>query len=258
MVAPAAHGPSSPGDEAPSPQIAAVLVVEDDPDLAAAISATLSEEHYAVRVAASGEEALEIARREHLDAALVDLLLPGIGGRELCESLRGIDPDIGVLVITALGSPDEVLAGFEAGADDYLVKPFGLAEMRARLHALLRRGARPARLPRRASATRTETEVLALGDLRLDPASGQAWSDAGPIGLRPREIALLELLLRRPGLVLTRKTVRAALWGPDTNVTDAAVDHHLSSLRRALDAARARCVIETVYGIGWRLREREG
>lgn len=266
----------SPGQQAPgggdgaSSSVASLLVVEDDTGLAAAIHAVLEEEYYAVTVAATGEEAIEVAQREHFDAALVDLLLPGIGGREVCEALRRIEPGMVILVITALGAPDEILAGFEAGADDYLVKPFGLAEMRARLHALLRRGSQTSRRQGPATPTQVGTgrkpemtpemtsevtpETLVLGEIRFEPASGRAWSDAVPIVLRPRQRAVLELLMRRPGLVLTRRTVRDALWGPHANVSDTALDHHLSGLRRALDAAGAACVIETVYGIGWRLR----
>jgi DNA-binding response OmpR family regulator len=231
--------------------VARVLVVEDDRELAAAVAATLTDEYYDVSVAGDGEEALELARASAFDAALVDLLLPGLAGSEVCRVLREVSPHTSVLVMTALGSPDDVLRGFESGADDYLVKPFGLAELRARLHAVLRRHGPPPSAP---SGVGTAV-VHSFGGLHLDTESGRVWVRQAEVHLRPRERALLEVLLRSPGLVLTRRTIKAAVWGAGSGagVADATILYHVSQLRRSLVAAGAGCVIETVYGLGWRL-----
>lgn len=233
------------------PPAARVLVVEDDRGLAEAMSASLENEHYHVSVAYDGEDALAQAAIRSFDVVVLDLLLPGIDGYQVCAALRGQCPGIAVLVVSALGSAENILAGFDRGADDYLVKPFGSAELKARLRALVRRGGRVTSA--RPSGETEEVTVLASGMLSLDLGSKRAWYGGVDLGLRPRERDLLEAFLRRPGLVLTRSAIRGTLWGPDSEVSEGAMDQHISQLRRKLSAAGAPAAIETVYCLGWRL-----
>lgn len=251
--------PTAPGDA--GGRAARILVVEDDLELADAVRASLEDERYDVVLAYDGEQALELATTGSFDVVALDLLLPGVDGYEICAALRRVQPGVAVILVTALGAPDDVIRGFETGADDYLVKPFRMTELTARLRALLRRGGdAAAQAPEAMEAMQVtgETAVLQAGRLRLDLTSQSAWFEGLQLTLRPRERDLLEVFLRRPGLVLTRHTIRIALWGQESRVSDGALDRHLSQLRRKLAAAGAPAVIQTVFKIGWRLRAPEG
>lgn len=219
------------------------LVVEDEPRMARLLKRGLEEEGHAVDVAADGPEGLWMATENSYGAIILDVMLPGFDGFELCRKLRTAGVWVPVLMLTARDAVGDRVRGLDAGADDYLVKPFSLLELAARLRALARRDdrARPA--------------VLAVGGLRLDPATKQAWRDASEIQLSPKEFALLELFLRHPGTVLTRSQILEAVWDFAYDGGSNVVDQYVAYLRRKVDLPFGRHDIETVRGMGYRLRQ---
>jgi two-component system, OmpR family, response regulator len=220
-----------------------VLVVEDEVKMAGLLRRGLEEEGYAVDVAPNGSEALWLGTENPYDAIVLDVMLPDEDGFEVCRRLRAAGRWAPVLMLTARdGVPDRV-AGLDAGADDYLTKPFSFSELLARLRALIRRGGgeRPA--------------VLRSGDLTLDPATRRVARGDRPLELTQKEYALLELFLRHPGEVLTRTSIIEHVWDfaydGDSNV----VDVYVRYLREKIDRPFGRDSIETIRGTGYRLRE---
>jgi two-component system, OmpR family, response regulator len=220
-----------------------VLVVEDEVRMARLIKRGLEEEGHAVDVAADGPEGLWMASENGYAAIVLDLMLPGLDGVELCRRLRSQGIWVPVLMLTARDAVGDRVRGLDAGADDYLVKPFSLLELAARLRALARRDdrARPA--------------VLTIGDLTLDPATKQAWRGQAELQLSPKEFALLELFLRHPGTVLTRSQIIEAVWDFAYDASSNVVDQYVAYLRRKVDVPFGRHDIETVRGMGYRLRQ---
>ncbi len=202
----------------------------------------LEEEGHAVDVAVDGPEGLWFATENSYAAIVLDVMLPGIDGYELCRRLRADGDWTPVLMLTARDAVGDRVRGLDAGADDYLVKPFSLLELGARLRALARRDdrARPA--------------VLSVGDLRLDPAAKRAWRGKTELQLSPKEFVLLELFLRHPGTVLTRSQILEAAWDFAYDGTSNVVDQYVTYLRRKIDVPFDRHDIETVRGMGYRLR----
>lgn len=223
------------------PEPGSVLVIEDDGDLASVLQRALRDEGYEVEVVADGERGLALAREREFDAIVLDVLLPDISGAEVCLRLGQHGRRPPVLMATALGSVADRVAGLDAGADDYLPKPFSLAELSARLRALRRRG------------HSDPMPLLEVGDLRLDPVAGRAWRGESEIILAHREAQLLEVFLRRPGIVLSRPGILAAAWRGE-EVTTNVVDQYVSHLRRKVDQPFGRSDIETVHRIGYRFR----
>jgi len=203
----------------------------------------LEEEGHAVDIAADGPEGFWMATENSYAAIILDLMLPGFDGFELCRRLRASGVWAPVLMLTARDAVGDPVRGLDAGADDYLVKPFSLLELAARLRALARRDdrARPA--------------VLAVGGLRLDPATKQAWRDKAELQLSPKEFSLLELFLRHPGAVLTRSQILEAVWDFAYDGGSNVVDQYIAYLRRKVDIPFGRHDIETVRGMGYRLRQ---
>jgi two-component system OmpR family response regulator len=219
-----------------------VLVVEDEVRMARLLKRALEEEGHAVDIAANGEDGAWLATENSYGAIILDVMLPDFDGFELCRRLRGQGQWAPVLMLTARDSVGDRVRGLDAGADDYLVKPFSLLELAARLRALARRGD----LPR--------PVVIAEGDLRLDPAAKRAWRAETELRLTPKELALLELLLRHPGDVLTRSQIIEAVWDFAYDGGSNVVDQYVNYLRRKVDTPFGRHDIETVRGIGYRLR----
>jgi two-component system OmpR family response regulator len=219
-----------------------VLVVEDEPKMAGLLRRGLTEEGCTVEVADAGRPGLEWARRGGFDVVVLDVMLPGLSGFEVCRRLRRHQVWVPVLMLTARDGIRDRVTGLDGGADDYLTKPFHLDELLARLRALARRGpvARPT--------------VLAAGNLRLDPASRRCWRADVEIELTSKEYLLLETLLRRPGTVLTREVLVEHCWDfaeqPRSNV----VDVHVRALREKIDRQFGVAAVETVRGAGYRLR----
>src|SRR5580693_1393036 len=200
-----------------------VLVVEDEVRMSRILKRGLDEERHAVDLAGDGPEGLWLATENAYAAVVLDVMLPGFDGFELCRRLRAAGVWPPVLMLTARDAVDDRVRGLDAGADDYLVKPFSLLELAARLRALARRDdrARPA--------------MLSEGDLKLDPASKRAWRGGTELRLSPKEFALLELFLRHPGVVLTRSQILDAAWDFAYDGSSNVVDQYLTYLRRKID-----------------------
>lgn len=222
-----------------------VLVIEDEVRMAQLVKRALEEEGHAVDVAGDGPEGLWMATEIPYAAIVLDVMLPGFDGIELCRRLREADIWVPVLMLTARDEVGDRIRGLDAGADDYLVKPFSLMELAARLRALTRRDdhRRPA--------------VLSIGDLKLDPATKRAWRGETEIELSPKEFALLEFFLRHPGTVLTRSQIIEAVWDFAYDGTSNVVDQYVNYVRRKVDAPFGRSDIQTVRGMGYRLRDEE-
>jgi len=214
--------------------------------MAGLLKRALQEEGHAVDTAADGPEGLWLATENAYGAIVLDVMLPGFDGVELCRRLREARIWVPVLMLTARDSVRDRVRGLDAGADDYLVKPFSLLELAARLRALARRD------------DRSRPVVLAEGDLKLDPAAKRAWRSGTELRLSPKEFSLLELFLRRPGHVLTRSQIIEELWDFSYDGGSNVVDQYVNYLRRKIDVPFGRQDIETVRGMGYRLRHAEG
>ena len=223
-----------------------VLIVEDEPKLAALLKRGLEREGMAVDTAGDGEQGVVRAEATGYDAIVLDVMLPGIDGFEVCRRLRLAGVGSPVLMLTARDSVRDRVAGLDSGADDYLTKPFSYAELLARLRALFRRGhgARAAE--------------LRAGELRLDPASRRAWRGEVEVELSPKEFAVLEVFMRRPGEVLSRFELLEHAWDYEYDNRSNVVDAYVRLLRAKIDRPFGTRAIETVRGAGYRLREDGG
>jgi two-component system OmpR family response regulator len=220
-----------------------ILVVEDEAKMAAVMKRGLEREGYAVDIAADGQEALWAAREFGYDAIVLDTRIPPPDGLEVCRTLRRENRWMPVLIVTACEAVDDRVLGLDAGADDYLTKPFAFAELFARLRSLTRRelGARP--------------PVLAVGDLCLDGATHEVRRGDIPIALSPKQFAVLQQFMRRPGEILTRTELLEHVWDFAYQGTSNLVDVYVRSLRQRIDRPFDRESIETVRGAGYRLRK---
>jgi two-component system, OmpR family, response regulator len=220
-----------------------VLVVEDESRMADVIRRSLAKEGLAADVAGRGEDALALTAAVDYDAIVLDVMLPGMSGFETCRTMRERGVWAPVLMLTAREAVEDRVVGLDSGADDYLVKPFALAELHARLRSLARRG-RPER-----------PAVLEVGDLRLDPARRAVRRGADDIELSGKEFALLETLMRRPGEVLSRLELIEHAWDIAYENRSNVIDVYVRRLRDKIDLPFGRGSIETVRGAGYRLRE---
>ncbi len=220
-----------------------LLVVEDELKMAGLLVRGLREDGHAVDVARTGDDALWMGQAVEYDAVVLDLMLPGLDGVSVCRAWRENGVWTPVLMLTARDGVEDRVAGLDAGADDYLPKPFSFAELNARLRALARRGVseRPA--------------VVEVGDLRLDPATRQVWRGAVEIQLSTKEFALLDTLMRRAGLVLSRLQLLEHAWDYAYENRSNVVDVYIRYLREKVDRPFGRESIETVRGAGYRLRK---
>jgi two-component system OmpR family response regulator len=220
-----------------------VLVVEDDARMAELLRRGLQEEGYAVDLASTGEEGVWLGTENDYDAVVLDVMLPDGDGFEVCRRLRQADRWAPVMMLTARDAVPDRVAGLDAGADDYLTKPFSFQELFARVRALVRRGAgeRPA--------------VLEVGDLRLDPATRRVHRGDEELSLTAKEAALLEYFLRHPGEVLTRAQIIEHVWDFAYDGGSNVVDVYVRYLREKVDRPFGRRTIETVRGAGYRIRE---
>jgi two-component system, OmpR family, response regulator len=218
-----------------------VLIVEDEPKMAALVRRGLVEDGHVADVTGNGEDAIWMAEAHPYDAVLLDIMLPGLSGYETCRRLREAGVWVPVLMLTARDAVEDRVAGLDAGADDYLIKPFSVAELLARLRALARRG-----------SVERPTELV-VGDIRLDPASRRVWRAGSEVALSPKEFALLETFMRRPGQVLSRLQLLEHAWDFAFESRSNVVDVYVRYLREKLDRPFGRTSFETVRGAGYRL-----
>lgn len=216
-------------------------MVEDEQRLARLVRRGLSEQGHAVDLTGSGEDALDWVRVVPYDAIVLDVKLPGIDGFEVCRRLRHTGVTVPILLLTARDAVNDRVAGLDAGADDYLVKPFAFDELFARLRALARR------------PPDVMDAILEVGSLRVDPAARRVWRAGEEVAFTNKEFRLLECLLRRPGQVMTRTMIADYVWDYDfANVTNV-IDVHIRTLRRKLNDPSPGHLIQTVRGVGYRL-----
>ena len=221
-----------------------ILVVDDEPAVRESLRRALELEGYRVDLAVDGEQALEQAGAPNEpDALILDVLMPGIDGLEVCRRLRAEGSTVPVLMLTARAEVDSRVAGLDAGADDYLPKPFALAELLARLRALLRR------------AGTGDDDVLRFADLELEPGTREVRRGGDAVELTRTEFALLELFLRNPRQVLTRSVIFERVWGYDFGPSSNSLDVYIGYLRRKTEEGGASRLIHTVRGVGYALRE---
>ncbi len=218
-----------------------VLIVEDEPALAAALREALAGIGHAVDVADDGEQAQELFAAYPYDLAVLDVTLPRQSGLDVCRQARLRGLDLPILMLTARDTLSDKVAGLDAGADDYMVKPFELDELLARVRALLRR-----RSPHKEA-------VLRVGDLSLDPASGEVLRAGEPVRLARKERALLEVLMRNAGRIVPRERILEHLWDMEAEPDPEVIRAHVKLLRKALRDQQEPRLIETVHGIGYRM-----
>ncbi len=224
-----------------------LLVVDDEPKVVALLRRSLRREGHTLEVAANGGDALELVKEGKFDAVILDVMIPAPNGLEVCRTMRRAGLWTPVLLLTARGSVEDRVMGLDAGADDYLAKPFSLNELSARLRAITRR------------SEQSEAETVQIGDLVLDPASHRVTRAGSPIDLTPKEFDLLELLMRRRGEVLPRATILDHVWDFAYEGGSNVVDVYIRYLRDKVDRPFGRSSIETVRGVGYRFRpEPEG
>jgi DNA-binding response OmpR family regulator len=223
-----------------------ILIIEDDPSILRGLQLNLGMEGYVVRSAADGATGLAMARSEHPDLVVVDVMLPKLGGLEVVREIRAQDPDLPVLILSAKGQETDKVAGLQLGADDYMVKPFGLKELLARIDALLRR--------RRSRGETFETRsIRKAGDVELDLESRKARAQGRELELTSREFDLLAFFITHPERVHSREQLMEAVWGSRYFGTARTVDNFVARLRAHIgdDAEKPRH-LETVRGIGYR------
>jgi DNA-binding response OmpR family regulator len=222
-----------------------ILLIEDNHRLSDSLRATLVEDGYAVDTAFDGVEGEDLALMTPYDIIVLDIMLPKRDGIEVCRSLRDQKNTTPILMLTARDALDDRVLGLDSGADDYLVKPFEIKELRARLRALLRR------------ETGNKSGNLLIEDLRLDPATHFVWRDDKPLNLTAKEYSLLEYMMRNPNRLITREMVIAHLWDYDQSIASNVVDVYIRRLRRKVDDPYKVKLIETIRGAGYRLHDPE-
>lgn len=217
-----------------------ILLVEDDPKTLSFLEKACRSDGFTVRTAADGEAGLALAKTEEFDVAVVDIMLPGIDGYALVREIRSLKKDFPVIFLSALSSVDNKVKGLEAGADDYLAKPFSVTELLARVHALLRRASRE-----------TESTVLTVEDLVLDVPARRVSRAGKRIELQPLEFQLLEYLLRNRGRVVSKETIMEHVWNYDFDTGTNLVEVRVCCLRDKIDKPFEKHLIKTVRGFGY-------
>jgi two-component system, OmpR family, response regulator MprA len=223
------------------------LVVDDERSVRDALSRALRSEGYDVQLAASGGEALGLLADQSPDVIVLDIGMPGLDGLETCRLIRAKGDEVPILMLTARSGVSDRVAGLDAGADDYLVKPFALEELLARLRALLRRQAQP--------TGASEPEALSYGGIDLDPMTRDVKVNGEPISTTRLEFALLEMFLRHPRQVLTREVIFERVWGYDFGANSNSLEVYVGYLRRKTERENSPRLIHTVRGVGYVLRD---
>lgn len=225
-----------------SEAVSSVLIVEDDPGVRDALERALSFEGYSVETARDGAVALSMLRNHTYDLIVLDVMMPHLDGLEACRRIRAGGDDVPILMLTARAAVDDRVEGLDAGADDYLPKPFALDELLARIRALLRR------------STDAVSSVVKVADLVIDSGARTATRDDRDLDLTKTEFDLLEMLARTPGIVQSRERIYDEIWGIDFTTTSNSLDVYIGYLRRKTEACGGQRIIHTVRGVGYVLR----
>lgn len=227
-----------------------ILVVDDDEAVRESLRRSLTFNGYTVVLAENGEQALDLIGQQRLDGMILDVMMPQMDGLQVCRELRNRGDDMPILVLTACDAISERVAGLDAGADDYLPKPFALEELLARLRALLRRTGR--------TGGTEEAESLVFADLSLNPVTREVYRGERPISLTRTEFALLELLISNPRRVLSRNRILEEVWGYSFPTSGNALEVYIGYLRRKTEAEGEERLIHTVRGVGYVMRDHKG
>jgi two-component system alkaline phosphatase synthesis response regulator PhoP len=227
-----------------------ILVIEDEPTLARLLSYNLSQEGYDTKVIDHGGDGLQEALRQAYDLLILDIMLPGMSGFEILSKLRQKGNQTPVIILTARNAEEEVVQGLKYGADDYITKPFGVAELLARVSAVLRRTQSDEVAAGKLKAT---DKVIAAGDLQIYPEKYEVNLNGESIPLRPKEFEVLLYLVQRPGVVVTRDDLMNIVWGFDYIGGQRTVDVHVSSLRKKLEMNQQSVQIDSIRGVGYKL-----
>jgi two-component system alkaline phosphatase synthesis response regulator PhoP len=227
-----------------------ILVIEDEPTLARLLSYNLSQVGYEIKVVDHGNDGLQAALQHAYDLIVLDIMLPGLNGFEILTKLRQKGTKTPVIILTARNAEEEVVQGLKYGADDYITKPFGVAELLARVSAVLRRTLSEEQLQDKQAA---DEKVIAVGDLFIYPEKYEVMLNGESIPLRPKEFEVLLYLVQRPGVVVTRDDLMNIVWGFDYIGGQRTVDVHVSSLRKKLEMNQQSVQIESIRGVGYKL-----
>jgi DNA-binding response OmpR family regulator len=222
-----------------------ILLVEDDISVGALINKGLSESGHTISIAPDGNVGLDMALNNSFDVLILDIMLPGINGLELCKRLRGKQIHTPILMLTALGSTENIVNGLDSGADDYLVKPFKLAELEARLRSIIRR---------KQGVAPENTNVLKLQNLEMDLSGKQVTRNGKKITLTSTEYRLLEYLLKNKGKVLSRMEILENVWGIEFNISTNVVDVYINYLRKKIESDQEPKLLHTMVGMGYILK----
>ncbi len=225
-----------------------ILIVEDDPIIRRTVDHALRRAGFTTRTSGDGVEALLMAQDEPPDLILLDLMLPGIDGFEFAERIRRTDREVAIIMVTALSQESDTVRGLDAGADDYITKPFATEELLARVRANLRRV--------RERAVLEENDTIEVGDLEIEPSQLRVQVAGVPARLRLKEFQLLLALAREPGKLMTRQRLAREVWGYDHLATSRTIDVHIRRLRQAIEEDSAFDYIQTVHGAGYRFEPR--
>ena len=228
--------------------MADILVVEDDPIIRRTVDYALRRAGFTTRTSGDGVEALLMAQNEPPDLILLDLMLPGIDGFEFAERIRRSDPEVAIIMVTALSQASDTVRGLDAGADDYITKPFSTEELLARVRANLRRV--------RERAVLEADDTIEIGDLVIEPSQLRVQVAGVPARLRLKEFQLLLALAREPGRLMTRQKLAKEVWGYDHLASSRTIDVHIRRLRQAVEDVSAYDYIQTVHGAGYRFEAR--
>jgi two-component system alkaline phosphatase synthesis response regulator PhoP len=227
-----------------------ILVIEDEPTLARLLSYNLTQEGYETKVADHGSEGLQAALQQTYDLIILDIMLPGLSGFEILAKLRQKGNETPVIILTARNAEEEVVQGLKHGADDYITKPFGVAELLARVSAVLRRTHSDEGMAERQPSS---GKVIEIGGLHIYPEKYEVLLEGEAIPLRPKEFEVLLYLVQRPGVVVTRDDLMNIVWGFDYVGGQRTVDVHVSSLRKKLEMNQQSVQIESIRGVGYKL-----
>jgi DNA-binding response OmpR family regulator len=230
--------------------LAEILIVEDDPSIRTTVDYALRRAGFGTRTSGDGLEALEMARAHPPDLILLDLMLPGLDGFAFAEQIRATDKDVAIVMVTALDQERDKVRGLDAGADDYITKPFSIEELLARVRANLRRV--------RERAVLAADETIRAGDLVIEPSQLRVTVAGAPVRLRLKEFQLLVALAREPGRLMSRQRLAADVWGYEHLASSRTIDVHIRRVRQAIEDASAYSYIHTVHGVGYRFEAISG